>query len=371
MTQKNSSLRILLAGDWRYFFYENACAQALAKRGVQVMPFQWHSYFTCFVGRVEENLLITGPRTRKLNRDLHTKVKRWQPHVTILWRATHILPRTLDAIRSDSSTILISYNNDDPFSPVYASSPVLNQRRVWRYFRPCVPKYDAHLVYRHRNLSDFRLAGARRTYLLRSYYIPHIHRRVPLSPSELATYACDVVFVGHFEPSRLQYVKALIEVGVKVRVFGSADSWTRKRLGSLFDVIGPVRPALDDDYARALSGARMALCAFSRLNRDTYTRRVFEITASGTLLVCERTPDMVSLFPEDEAAVYFSDPEELSEKVLALLQEPARLDSIALEGQRRCIQGRHSVDDRMADLLEIIRELKAGAKTADAWQLST
>jgi hypothetical protein len=97
---------------------------------------------------------------------------------------------------------LVSYNNDDPFSQ---KAP----KHLWRHYLDGIPLVDVALAYRTKNLAELRAAGARRAYLLRSYYLPYIHRPVELTESDRQRYQADVTFVGHYEPDgRIDYLAA-------------------------------------------------------------------------------------------------------------------------------------------------------------------
>jgi len=99
----------------------------------------------------------------------------------------------------------------------------------------------------------------------------------------------------------------------------------------------------------------------SKLNNSTHTTRSFEIPACGALLLSERTNEMKELFEEDKEAVYFSDKEELVQKVQLLLKEPERRNAIAASGHRRCISDGHDVDSRIRDWSNLVRSKLNGA----------
>ena len=100
----------------------------------------------------------------------------------------------------------------------------------------------------------------------------------------------------------------------------------------------------------------MCLCFLSKLNRDTYTRRCFEIPACGKLLLSERTEDLMKMFTEDEEAVFFSTPEELVEKALWLSQHPEDVERIARAGMQRVHLDGHSVKDRMKEFVTVLEK---------------
>ncbi len=353
-------MRVLLAGAWQFDFYESACAAALRRLGLEVAPFAWKDYFQGNLGKLQFKWVLPGPAVIRLNRDLLAAAEKLKPQIVLVWRGTHILPGTLTAIRQQTGALLVSYNNDDPFGARVNPGAAWHQRRLWKYFLKNVPLYDLHLVYRPVNLEEIRAAGAREAHVLMPYFIPALHRPLELTPAEQDRYGCEAVFVGHYEADgRVQYLRVLVETGVRVKLFGPRY-WTRRVLGPLADYFGEVRPVLGDEYAKALGGAGMCLNVFSRLNRDSYNRRCFEVPACGGLLLSERSADLQAIFREGEEAVYFSSPAELVEKALKLREQPARAQSIAQAGRRRVLEEDHSVDGRMKTAVALMTRARSG-----------
>ncbi len=349
-------MKILLAGAWQYEFYEYACAEALARLGVTVERFSWSRYFSGIVGKAQLKWVLPGPAVARLNRDLLNRTVTFRPDVVFVWRGTHILPQTLQAIRRRSGALLVSYNNDDAFRPQVRGGDLSHNRRLWKYYFKTIPDYDLHFVYRKVNVAEIKAAGAKEAHILMPYLVPTLHRPVTLSQEEKGKYACEVVFVGHYEPDgRVEHLNALVEAGINVKLFGS-KYWNRRVLGRTADHFGEVHALLGLEYAKALCGAQICLNFLSRLNRDTYTRRCFEIPACGRLLLSERTPDLLSFFRENEEAVYFSSPSELVDRVLWLQDRPEFIQTIAQAGHRRVFCEDHTVDGRMKWVVELLAE---------------
>ena len=349
-------MRLLLAGSWQYYIYEAACAEALERLGVQVERFAWGSYFSGILGQAQAKWVFPSPAMLRLNRDFLCYAVAAQPDVVFVWRGTHILPETLHAIRSRTGALLVAYNNDDPFGPQKHQRAPFHHRWLWKHYLESISVYDLHFVYRKVNLEEIKAAGAKKASLLMSYCVPYLHRPMMLSVQDQAKYSCDVVFVGHYEDDgRVDSLRALVAAGLKVKLFGPRY-WTKKVLGPLANYFGPIQEVTGVEYAKALCGADMALCFLSRLNRDTYTRRCFEIPACGCLLLSERTEDLQALYTEGQEAVYFSTPPELVEQALWLKGNPERAHAIAAAGHRRLLRDNHSVDGRMKSVLTILAE---------------
>ena len=97
------------------------------------------------------------------------------------------------------------------------------------------------------------------------------------------------------------------------------------------------------------------MCFLSKLNRDTYTRRCFEIPACGKVMLAERTDDLVQFFKEDEEACFFSTTEELVRKAQWLIDNPDIRERIAQAGLRRVWADGHDAETRANMFLEPIR----------------
>ncbi|MGQ9682048.1 MAG: CgeB family protein [Anaerolineae bacterium] len=345
-----AKLKLLLAGDYDYPFYEPACAKALESLGVRVERFAWGRWFrNGSPGRLQAKYMV-GPAVWHINRCLERMALQTRPDVVLVWRGNPVWARTLDSIKRHTGALLISHHNDDPLEQ--------GRRYYWRHLLRAMPSYDMHLAYRHRNLREFVALGAREVHLMRSYYVPDLHHPITLSHEDHALYGAQAVFVGHYEPDgRWQHLRALLDAGVDLHVFGG--NWPSPHalpeLVRLPRHCVPIRPVVGEEYLKALCGAQLALNFLSRRNRDTYTRRCFEITACGRLLLSERTEDLLTLFREDVEAVYFSSPEELVTKARHLLAHPRHVASIAAAGMRRCVAEGHNVQSRMAGLVALIR----------------
>lgn len=184
------------------------------------------------------------------------------------------------------------------------------------------------------------------------YFIPSRDHPVRLSSEDKKRFDTDVVFVGHYEPDgRERYVRALIEAGVQVKIWGGRY-WSRDVLGSVYYKLAPIVPAEDDDYAKALSAAKVCLVFLSKKNRDSYTRRCFEIPAIGKVMLAERTDDLLHMFKENVEAVFFSSKEELVEKALWLLANPAIRYSISQAGLNRVWTDAHDVNSRAKQFMD-------------------
>jgi spore maturation protein CgeB len=345
-------VKLLLAGRFAYAWYEHACAEALEELGHDIVRFEFGDMVAGIWAGLEEGLSLPGPATRRLNSALISAVVQSKPDVVLIWRGTQILPGTLRTLKHRTGAALVSYNNDDPFSPAYKRVR-WHRVRQWRCFKQCIPEYDLHFVYRPINVSDYVAAGARRVEVLLPYFVPSMHRPVRLSADERSRYASDVVFVGHYEEDdRVRYLESLAQAGLTLKLFG--PHWPQRVIRRLFRDQVEVRPVMGDEYAKALGGSRACLSFHSRLNRDTYTRRSFEIPACEGLLLSERTDDLKELFAEDKEALYFSSPEELVSKALWVVRNDDAAKLIRRRARERCIRDGHDVLARMRQMVSLI-----------------
>jgi len=353
-------MKVLIVGNWTYLMYERAFADGLKTQGVEVFEYSWRKYFKSFLGRFELKFGVAGLMTRLFNKDLLKYVEAVKPDTVLLWRGTNILPSTLHKLRKLGVGDIASYNHDD-FSGPEAGAPIPHHHKyLWRLFLKCAPLVDHHFVKRQSNVKHLLRLGARSAHIMPMWFDPKIHRPVELVDDELEIFTADVVFVGHFEPDgREKSIRALVEANIHTKLWGG-HYWTPAVLGDTYSKLAPITLAEGDSYAKALCGAKVCLCFLSKLNRDTYTRRCFEIPACGRVLLAERTDDLMRMFDEDKEACFFSSTEELVKKVQWLLDNPLIRNSIAEAGLRRVWQDGHDVKSRAKEFLNVINTSNPG-----------
>lgn len=354
-------MKIMVVGNGMWSWYEPACADGLSRLDCDVVQFPTFDYFHKWIpGEPEpaykslsarlQNRFMTGPILRKINRDLVDTAKKCRPSVVFLYNSPHIFPETIDMLRGASSGVkVVQYANDNPFSRMAGNS-------LWRHFVGCVAKCDVNLAYRSENIGDFTRAGARNVHLLRSYFIRDQDYRVDLAPGD-QRFASEMVFAGHFEnDGRLGALNKLLAEGIRLNIFGGGWSAMRNKVNSdaLVCAQFPIKPAVGDDYRKAISGAKIALCFLSKLNGDTYTRRNFQIPAMGTFMLSQYSGDLATLFKEGAEAEFFRDSDELLDKARFYLKHDELRNRIARAGQNRLLKDGHEVGDRMKQLLQIL-----------------
>jgi hypothetical protein len=297
-----------------------------------------------------QNKFIIGATLNKLNADVIDAAKLFNPKLIFIYRGTHITSQTITEIKQRLPHCMVfGYNNDDPFAPGHPPW-------LWRNFLKSVPKYDIVFAYRHHNLDDYRRIGAKRVELLRSWYVPDSNFSVELTEIDKVKYDCDVVFIGHYEnDGRLEYLEEVVRSGYKLRLFGPGYEWNYPLAkSSLLKYLAPVHLVWNEDYNKALCGAKIALCFFSKLNRDTYTRRCFEIPATGTLLLSEYSDDLATLFRSGDEADYFKTKEEMIDKINLYLANDDLRSRVSANGNQRVIIDGHDIVSRMIRVLDFV-----------------
>lgn len=350
-------MKVLVAGDWHSDLHETEVCKSLRRLGHDAVEFSWFQHFKYDAAKPYapdalakrlQNKFVIGPLIGIINREFLEQVQRHRPDLIFVYRGTHLWAKTLQQVREEFPDCrLVGYNNDDPFSPA-------QPRYVWRHFLASVPVYDLMLAYRHANLEEFKRVGARKVDLMRSWYVPDRNHPVALTEVDKKAYDCDVVFVGHFEPDqRLEYLEAIVQRGHSLRLFGPGKYWQKPLARSrVLSHLAPVRMVWGEDYNKALCGAKLALCFLSKLNRDSYTRRCFEIPAAHTFMLSEYSHDLASLYHEGVEVDFFRSKEELLEKVDFYVRQDAVRAGVAAAGHAKVRTAGHDIDSRISKMLE-------------------
>ena len=353
-------MKILVVGDGHSEIHEKVVAEAFRMLGHQVDVFFWCDYFQSSNRLIAQwlrlqNKFLVGPLLDRINREFLYKVSRFIPDLIFIYRGTHIFSSSILEVKRQIPTCkVLGYNNDDPFSKGHPSY-------LWRHFKSSVPYYDITCAYRHRNIDQLLDIGAKRVELLRSWFVPWLNN--PANKSEDGRDICfsrDVVFVGHYEPdNRRELLELVVRRDFELRLYGPGYDWDPVIINSkeLSNQV-PVRLVWGQDYNEVLSASRIALCFLSKLNRDTYTRRCFEIPATRTLMLAEYTSDLANMFREGEEVDFFRTPDEMIKKIEFYTSNEDIRKKVADAGYKRVYEDGHDVVSRMRKVLSWLDEIE-------------
>lgn len=297
--------------------------------------------------RAVEWRLKNGPCIWKMNRDFVRRTLDFRPDILWIDMGESLYPGSFEKIKKAVNPMLVNTYSDDFLDPVKKSS---------NYIRS-IPFFDCIFAPRDINFSEYRSRGAKRVEKFWKGYNPELHFPETLSQQERERYETDIVFIGHYEPSREEPFYSLVEKVPGMKIWG--NGWQKCGLTFPEGVI-QYRKAEFHEYRKALCGARIGIQYLTRWNRDTQTSRSFEIPACGVMMLAERSEDHLACFEEDREAVFFSSTEEMIDKAQYYLKHNELREQIARAGYERSLRSGYSNYQRTAEMFETVMEIYHG-----------
>lgn len=317
-----------------------------------------------FIQRTIQQKLRRGPVISKLNRDLLALAKKHKPD--LLWgeKQEYLLPQTLQEIQN-AGTKLLHFTPDPYFTLSWKRTPFMDEgMAIFDYVVTC-KRYE---------LDEYKRT-CRQVIYMPLGFAEAVHR--PVSPTDTKkrrAFSSDVGFLGGWEPRREELLAAIAQTGCDLKIWGYAwdhlvdGKWSPRRYMRLKNLAGDepfkigcneqLANALQgnevygDDYAFALSGARINVGFLRHTWPDQHTTRTFEIPACASLMLADRTEEHQEFFEEGREADFFSSKEELVDKVGFYLANEAVREKVARAGYDRCYRARYSYRARVSEVLK-------------------
>jgi len=275
--------------------------------------------------------LIPQVFQRRIGTALVRECNRYRPNVVWVDQGWLVPAWALKAAKQRHGAVIVHYTPDS-LRAAGTDGPL---------FRKAIKEFDCCVTTKEHEVERYRELGAATTLYTLPGVDPKVFRKIELNPEDVARYACDVVFVGQDMRDRRQWLSALRRsLSADIRTYGRIKGDNRGE-----------RWLFGDEYVKALSASKIALCFLNNEVGDRVTTRTFEIPASGVFMLAQRTDLHKSLFREDVEAAYFDGPQELIDKVKYYLAAVEERQRIAEAGYRRCRELRCSWADRLTDVL--------------------
>ena len=255
---------------------------------------------------------------------------------------------------------LIHFTPDPYFTLSWKRTPLMDN---------AIRAFDVLVYCKSYEKEDYESFGKQSIYMPLGY-CDEVHR--PLRSTD-PKWSCELGFLGGWEPRRERLLHAVANTEVDLKVWGGYwdflkdGKWTLRRRIILKQLAGgdsfsihrdPIlastlqgNEVYGDDYARAISGAKMGLGFLRKVCPDQHTTRTFEIPACGSMLLADRTDEHQEFFKEGTEADFFSSGEELVDKVNFYNQNTAVRKRVANAGYARVIKDGYSYMVRLQTVL--------------------
>ena len=349
--------KLLIVGDFQYDIYEKSFYDAFKKKGYDVEKFAYQNYINYLsnkplknINRKIQNKFAWGPQINQLNDDLIQLAKNYKPDLIFIYRGRHIKAKTIATLKQFlNNTLIFAYNNDDPFSADYPSY-------YWRHYLKSIKICDYIFCYRPKNISDLHSQQIFNCSILKPYFIASNNFE---TNTDFNSRKHDVVFAGHFEDDgRDETIKHLVDNKINIALFGTG--WNESKYAEFFNKkLGPIRRLNPEEYNKVLNNSKISLVFLSKRNNDQYTRRCFEIPATGCVMLSERTNELMKLYEENREILFFDSKEELVEKATFFIANCHLLQMLAKQAKERLFRDKHEVSDRVEELIAVYHQIKA------------
>jgi len=281
------------------------------------------------------------------NKNIIKKVKKYNPDILWLDKATTIKANTLLAVKKISKKIKIL-----GYSPDYMSRYVNSSY----YFIKGLRYYDIFFTTKKYGVKDLKEFGVKKVFFVNNSYDPKTHVKIFLSKNQNIHLKCPVGFVGTWEKERAEYIYEVARSGILVKWWGNVSNrhFLLQKFYSHPNLIKNNNTLMGHNYTVAINSFDIGLCFLRKDNNDMQTTRSIEIPACGTFMLAQRTIEHQMLFKEGKEAEYFSSKDELVKKIKYYLKNEKERKKIAEAGRERCRKSGYSNDIAVKKMITMI-----------------
>ena len=215
--------------------------------------------------------------------------------------------------------------NDNPF--------LKRDNQRWKLFLKAAKYYDLIVFQDQSRIKLSKKNNLNNTLLVLPPYDEVVHKKKFIDKTKKNYYENDVIFVGTWSHKKGVFLKKLIDLGIKTKIYGSR--WHKDKNYQLLKNKIKLGHFKNQVYSKLIQRTKIALCLFADENLDTITARSIEIPAIGTLMLSARTPAMKKVLIENKEAIYFNNAKECAEKCKYYLNNHKKRKKIAQMGNRK------------------------------------
>jgi spore maturation protein CgeB len=335
--------KVLIVGDTLEIGRtEEVYGRGFSAFGCEVQHFTWKAAASSlYSGSLWDKVawrLAWQPLAKLANQKLLDIANQFQPDLTLVISPRLINPDSILALQQHGLVFVFFTDN-----PVDAHHTHTNS-----WVEQGFPLWDAAFIWSQELVERLIANGVKK-----AFFHPFCSDVEYHFPKKQAYPAYDVAFIGNWDASRKreEYLKAIADY--RLGLWGS-NYWNSHCKEPGLKGLSQGMCSYTE-IPEILGSAKIGLNILRPQNEEGHNIRTFEIPATATLMLSERSEVLVNLFAEDKEAVYFSNPDELRQKVEYLLQNPTLIESIAEAGYKKALE--NTISDRVTEIANLYQEI--------------
>jgi len=348
-------MKLAISGDFLFFSLSSSFKRAFESLNVDIACFNdRESYERANPFNDNKNLRKLANKIffkffiRKVQDDFIDFIKQEKPDLLLVIKGWYFFPETIKKIKKLFPKLLIfNFNPDNPFNTWHKGSS--ND-----LIRNSIPFYDVYFIWGKFLIEPLRKAGARRVEYLPFAWDPFLRQPAGLlNEDEQEHFGSDVVFVGSWDKERERILSRLL--GYDLKIWGSSWQKANSKLQSAWTK----KAEFGKNFCKIIKSSKIVLNLIRKQNPSSVNMRTFEIPACRGFMLSTRTEESLQFFQEGKEAEYFSDYEELKEKIDFYLKHDDLRKQIAENAYRKVLSDEsYTYKDRAKKILEVYNKLK-------------
>jgi len=272
----------------------------------------------------------------KMNKDLISKAKSFNPELVIILKGETILPKTIRILKREGIKVINWFMD-----------PIITLE--WGYLFDSIPEYDYFFVKDKFIMKRLHEIGFDNVRFLLQCYDPSVYKKIELSKEEEDIYGSDICSVGNIYPYRLRLLNSLSNYNFKA--WGKLVRVKPSEVARFYQG----RPAISFEKAKIFNASKIGFNSHTPWEIEGSNVRLFEICGCGTFQLTDSTLYINKIFKVGKEIVCFENRKELKELVDYYLDNEIEREKIAEAGYKRALRD-HTYEKRIKELFEIIGE---------------
>lgn len=285
---------------------------------------------------------------KNTNNKLIQFVKQYKPDLIFVGKGSYLLPETILKIKGFFPDVLIiCFNPDDPY----------NQEASNNLIRDSIKYFDAYFSYSKKLALTIKIRENKSNV----FYLPCAADTDIIYPAIITDYDkkvfdCDVSFIGNGDSERHNFISILDTLYSNelnklnyFKIYGS--NWKKLKNIKLNKYMEGL------SMLKVFSGSKININILRTQNKNSHNMRTFEIPAAKGFMLHERSEEALEFFEEGKEADYFSNQEELMEKIKFYLNHETLRIKIAEAAYSKIFKANYTYIERVRQLMNCIYKI--------------